>query len=1630
MKTDDTAVPGWRSATKRTNPIKLMYSPRSESRKDHSNSATAIYTIKITNVNEKPNLADAIRYVAENSPTDTVLSDVDGTSAPLVAVDDDLKVCPGPNPDATTGCTANACTSSCQKLTYSRVSHDPCFQGIGSASDPCLTIIDVDPCTGQLLVSNPLPGVNPVGLDYETKNTYTVVVQVTDDGSYPGPQDDQAVVTVYVLDVNEPPVVPTAVLSVDESSTFGTSLGFVAAFDPDSAVELHGQLTFTLGNAGNVLGLFSAEKSFYSVPDPTSSLCSTISNCWCRMRCPATGYTVRDTTTGKTCKNPTTGDQCDLGYCEGLPTPNLPTCPFATQSVQYGSGGANIKLASTTQQLDFETTARYDLTVIATDGGFIYGGPGTSVEITVIDTSLKDGWATYAIIPMLVDSTGKQLSESEAYALVAEQSGFESSTGIRNRPNLCASRSGGGGGQFCGHDHTYDLDYKPTKASATVYTITYTQPVSVRGIRIEQHSNGINCVSIRVGGVSKGEQCVEDPKKRGNSQYVEHAITDILGFPTSGTGSNTPPLSSSGSVVVNVRDVNEPPILADALGGSYAVAENKPVGYAIGEKLSATDPDAGQVITYTITSSIPASGTSVFKVESDGQLKVNGILDFETVPQYTLKVRATDSGTPALDSEDDATIVITLIDINEKPILEDQLFNIDENSPRDTLVNTPLTFVEPDAGQVHSFDITSGNSANMFAISSATGQIVVNQDRLLDFETTPSYSLTVRVQDSGDPKLSDTATVTISINDVNDAPSLSSYSPTLETAIGENVPLNRKTWLVGSAGITKQYCATDQDASDVLTFTILSGNDAGTFRVETDASNARCFFIMMDSTTPEDLNFEDPAKNMFSLIIQAKDNGVGTLATTIVATVTVENRNDPPILADSSISVPENAKASNPVGISIVALDEDGTADTLTYSIDAGTSNTCGSQHPVFSITSLNSIGSLAIHAGFNPGAATGPTRPAGELQSCPGDDAIITSFEVTVRVSDGAGGEASATYTISVTEQNDPPVFTDCATERSLTVVENADDGTLVGPVLSASDPDVGDTVSWNLLSQGNAGSAFSIVTSTGQLQVAAGYLINFESPSNPYLLTVEALDNEARTSGGATTRCAVRVTLIDVNENPVMDNSYSRSIDERSPSGVAVGLPITASDSDAGEAGTLLFSLSLPAPLEFVIESISGQISTSAALLDYEVKSSFAVQVQVSDSGTPSLSATSVVTISVIDINDPPVMPTMSVSMEEDATPGTVVLSSALLGTDEDSTDNTVANPLTYVMEAHSGATGITDLVDAEAKFEIYSSSGGAPVIRLKTVSTGLNYESTTSYSFNLRVSDDQVPTPASSSSPCVVRINNINELPLFTSICASDSAYAYCFNVEENADSGTNVGTQVAVTDPDVGQAHIYSIASSSPTASAFDIISSTGQIVVRSGSTRDLLDHESAGMYLLTIVSTDDGILEIGGGATTTSDPLTSLVAKIKITITDINENPTFPNAPASYPNRPSTFPEARWLTVDENVGNGIALDGVVQAQDPDDPTHVWGQLTYELLPSSSSGPFELSCDGSNCVRTTSSVSLRTLSTGVVSLDFELQATYSVTIQVSDGGDSPSPLTAQAQYQIAIFDLNEQPVSILF
>ncbi|MDH5571793.1 MAG: cadherin repeat domain-containing protein, partial [Gammaproteobacteria bacterium] len=65
--------------------------------------------------------------------------------------------------------------------------------------------------------------------------------------------------------------------------------------------------------------------------------------------------------------------------------------------------------------------------------------------------------------------------------------------------------------------------------------------------------------------------------------------------------------------------------------------------------------------------------------------------------------------------------------------------------------------------------ITAGNSQGIFSINSATGQITIADNTRLDYETTTAYALTVQVQDNGTGTLSDTASITINVNNIADS---------------------------------------------------------------------------------------------------------------------------------------------------------------------------------------------------------------------------------------------------------------------------------------------------------------------------------------------------------------------------------------------------------------------------------------------------------------------------------------------------------------------------------------------------------------------------------------------------------------------------------------------------------------------------------------------------------------------------------------------------------------------------------------------------------------------------------------------------------------------------------------------
>lgn len=98
-----------------------------------------------------------------------------------------------------------------------------------------------------------------------------------------------------------------------------------------------------------------------------------------------------------------------------------------------------------------------------------------------------------------------------------------------------------------------------------------------------------------------------------------------------------------------------------------------------------------------------------------------------------------------------------------RPEVDDQSFQLDENSTDGTVAAS-----DPNVGQTLSHTITLGNTSAAFAVDGSSGEIVVANILALDFKITPSFSLTVQISDDGIPMLSDTATITVDLNDVDE----------------------------------------------------------------------------------------------------------------------------------------------------------------------------------------------------------------------------------------------------------------------------------------------------------------------------------------------------------------------------------------------------------------------------------------------------------------------------------------------------------------------------------------------------------------------------------------------------------------------------------------------------------------------------------------------------------------------------------------------------------------------------------------------------------------------------------------------------------------------------------------------
>ena len=163
------------------------------------------------------------------------------------------------------------------------------------------------------------------------------------------------------------------------------------------------------------------------------------------------------------------------------------------------------------------------------------------------------------------------------------------------------------------------------------------------------------------------------------------------------------------AVTVTVTDENEPPAFA-AETDTRTIAENTGAGENIGTPVSATDPDAGDTLTYSLSETDAAS----FDIDtSSGQLKTKAALDKEAENSYTVTVSVRDSkdesGVVDLATDNTITVAITVTDANEAPEFpstENGSRSIAENTPAGQNIGAPVAATDPDADATLTYSLS------------------------------------------------------------------------------------------------------------------------------------------------------------------------------------------------------------------------------------------------------------------------------------------------------------------------------------------------------------------------------------------------------------------------------------------------------------------------------------------------------------------------------------------------------------------------------------------------------------------------------------------------------------------------------------------------------------------------------------------------------------------------------------------------------------------------------------------------------------------------------------------------------------------------------------------------------------
>uniref|UniRef100_A0A673G7F3 Protocadherin gamma-C3 n=1 Tax=Sinocyclocheilus rhinocerous TaxID=307959 RepID=A0A673G7F3_9TELE len=261
---------------------------------------------------------------------------------------------------------------------------------------------------------------------------------------------------------------------------------------------------------------------------------------------------------------------------------------------------------------------------------------------------------------------------------------------------------------------------------------------------------------------------------------LDREVIDEYTVVVTATDSGSPPLSSQKTFAVRLSDVNDNAPVFSQNSYSVDVAENNAPGTPI-VAISASDPDVGDNarLSYSILpTTIHGSPISsyVYINPENGNIFTMRSLDYEQINAFKIEVQVRDAGAPPQTSN--VTVHVFVVDQNDNPPIilypthsEDAGLQLTvlHGAPVGHRVNK-IVAVDPDSG--HNawlfYSIAPGDDSSLFHIEPHTGELRTAQ-KLMDDEqggkTHPAYNIIVVVRDNGQPALSTSVSVTVTVEE-------------------------------------------------------------------------------------------------------------------------------------------------------------------------------------------------------------------------------------------------------------------------------------------------------------------------------------------------------------------------------------------------------------------------------------------------------------------------------------------------------------------------------------------------------------------------------------------------------------------------------------------------------------------------------------------------------------------------------------------------------------------------------------------------------------------------------------------------------------------------------------------------